>query len=331
MVNDVGGLPVHRAANIPVAGWAEAITAAWQKSLAGILECGRLLIEAKAALPHGEWLSMFDKELPGSRVPFGEDTAQCLMKIVRDKRLSNTEHARYLPPSWYTLYELTKLDDGQWQYILDEGLLTPNLDRKTLNDALRTRQRGKNDAIRAAAMAIMPPEDKYRCIIIDPPWPVEKFEREVRPNQTAPLDYPTMTHEEIADLDVAALAADDGCHLFCWTTQKHLPATLNIARIWGFEYCLLMVWHKPGGPQPFGLPQYNCEFVVYARRNSPKFRDLTQFFACFQAARREHSRKPDEFYDVIRRVTDGPRVDVFSREKREGFEQVGAETSRFIS
>ena len=90
-----------------------------------------------------------------------------------------------------------------------------------------------------------------------------------------------------------------------------------------------MVWHKAGGFQPVGLPQFNCEFIVYGRRGTPKFIDTRDFYCCFTGKRREHSRKPDEFYDVIRRVTTEPRIDVFSREAREGFGQYGNETKKF--
>jgi len=76
----------------------------WQSSLAGILECGRLLLAAKDELPHGEFLAMVESDLP-----FGASTAQMLMKIARDPRLTNTDHGQHLPPSWRTLYELTKL------------------------------------------------------------------------------------------------------------------------------------------------------------------------------------------------------------------------------
>jgi N6-adenosine-specific RNA methylase IME4 len=178
----------------------------------------------------------------------------------------------------------------------------------------------------AAQPAILP-AGRYGTIVIDPPWPMEKIEREVRPNQ-AGFDYPTMDESAIAAFDVLSKAADD-CHLFCWTTQKFLPMALRCIEAWGFRYVLTMVWHKPGGFQPVGLPQFNCEFAVYARRGSPKFIDTKAFNCCFRAPRREHSRKPDEFYDVIRRVTDGPRVDVFSREKRDGFAQAGNEVEKF--
>jgi N6-adenosine-specific RNA methylase IME4 len=137
-----------------------------------------------------------------------------------------------------------------------------------------------------------------------------------------------MSEDELAAYGVPDMAAD-ACHLFCWTTQRFLPMALRLVEVWGFRYCLTMVWHKPGGFQPVGLPQYNCEFVVYGRKGSPKFVETTAFNCCFEAPRREHSRKPDEFYDLVRRVTTGLRIDVFSREKREGFEQFGNETEKF--
>ncbi len=167
----------------------------------------------------------------------------------------------------------------------------------------------------------------YGCIVIDPPWPMEKIEREVRPNQVG-FEYPTMTEDELAEFDLALLAGPD-CHLFCWTTQRFLPMALRLVAVWGHRYVCTFVWHKSGGFQPHGLPQYNCEFIVYARAGSPRFVDTKAFPTCFEAPRREHSRKPDEFYDLIRRVTAEPRIDVFSREPREGFDQYGNEVARF--
>ena len=178
-----------------------------------------------------------------------------------------------------------------------------------------------------AATQVHIPAGKFSTIVIDPPWPMEKIERDVAPDQVA-FDYPTMSEDQLAAFPVADMAADD-CHLFCWTTHKFLPMSLRLLDAWGFRYVLTMVWHKPGGFQPFGLPQYNCEFAIYARRGTPTFADTKAFNVCFQAPRREHSRKPDEFYDVIRRVTTGPRIDVFSREARDGFDVYGNETNKF--
>jgi N6-adenosine-specific RNA methylase IME4 len=189
-------------------------------------------------------------------------------------------------------------------------------------------KRAKNAALKAATPNVIP-TGKFSVIVIDPPWPVDKIQRVLRPNQTA-IDYPTMTETEIEAFPLQVMAADD-CHLFCWTVARYLPFSLRLVELWGFRYVLPMVWHKPGGFQPLGLPQYNAEFIIYARRGAPEFVDTKAFPICFNAQRREHSRKPDGFYDIIRRVTAGPRVDVFSREPREGFDQLGNETSKFAA
>ena len=94
---------------LSTSSWAERITAAWQSSLEGILAAGRLLAEAKAALPHGEFICMIEAELP-----FKASTAQRLMKIAADKRISNTANVQHLPAHWGTLYELTKLPDDKF-------------------------------------------------------------------------------------------------------------------------------------------------------------------------------------------------------------------------
>jgi N6-adenosine-specific RNA methylase IME4 len=193
----------------------------------------------------------------------------------------------------------------------------------------RLDRRIKNAGARAMTRATPAtvPEGKFDCIVVDPPWPMEKIERDVRPNQVG-FDYPTMTEEELADLDIGSFAADD-CHLFCWTTQRFLLAAFRLLEGWDFRYVCEFVWYKPGGFQPVGLPQFNCEFALYARLGTPRFISTKEFFTCFEAPRREHSRKPDKFYDLVRRVTAGPRIEVFSREKREGFAQYGNETSKF--
>lgn len=187
---------------------------------------------------------------------------------------------------------------------------------------LRSRQ-----AEELRANPVPPPAGKYATIIVDPPWPIEKLEREARPNQFA-FDYPVMGLDEIYNFEIPGSVALDDCHLFMWTTQKFLPRAFDVLAAWNFRYVFTMVWHKPGGFQPYNLPQYNCEFILYARRGNPQFLETKAFFTCFNADRSGHSIKPDEFYNLIRRVCPEPRIEIFARQERDGFDVWGNEVTK---
>ena len=163
----------------------------------------------------------------------------------------------------------------------------------------------------------------FDVIVIDPPWPMVKIERDVAPNQVD-FDYPTMDEKELTEIKVPCA---DNCHVWLWTTHKHLPMAFRLLEGWSLKYVCTFVWHKAGGFQPFGLPQYNCEFAIYARRGTPSFLDLKNFMVCFDAPRGAHSEKPEAFYDLLRRVTGGRRLDMFNRRQIVGFEGWGNEAN----
>lgn len=105
--------------------WAIRINARWRQSRENIIETGRLLLDAKAACPHGS----FENEVM-TRLHFSPNVAQRLMAIARDPRLSNPAHVQLLPPSWGTLYELTKLSDEEFDRGVQEQIIRPDMERK---------------------------------------------------------------------------------------------------------------------------------------------------------------------------------------------------------
>lgn len=160
----------------------------------------------------------------------------------------------------------------------------------------------------------------YRTIVIDPPWPMEKIQREVRPNQME-MDYKTMSLDEIKEFPLQKFMHEDGCHVYLWTTHKFLRDALGCMDAWGVNYQCLMTWVKNVGFTPFSW-MYSTEHVLFGTRgNMPLLRKGIRLDFC--AGVREHSRKPDEFYDIVRRVSPYRRIDIFSQEKREEFDHWG--------
>jgi len=178
-----------------------------------------------------------------------------------------------------------------------------------------------------AQIASMPlPDKQFRTIVIDPPWPMEKILRDERPNQTD-FDYPVMTIEQIKKLPISKMAIHDGCHVYLWTTQRFLPTAFEVFGVWGVNYQCLMTWVKNVGFTPFSW-MYSTEHILFGRIGDLQLLKLGMRLD-LTAKVREHSRKPDEFYDVVRQVSPEPRIDMFSREKRDGFEPWGNETTKF--
>ena len=165
------------------------------------------------------------------------------------------------------------------------------------------------------------PDKKYNVIAIDPPWPITQW---AAPSQKLHrhIPYSTMTVEAISSLD---LPVSSECHVFLWTTQRMLKEALGVLDAWELEYALTFVWHKTYGIRPIGKPEYNCEFALYGRKGKPRFK-TNDFSVCFSGPNVGHSVKPEGFYQMVRRVTEGPRLDMFNRRRIEGFEGWGDES-----
>ena len=155
------------------------------------------------------------------------------------------------------------------------------------HEARQDRKAQKEAAKGKLLTAAFSEEGPFGTVVIDPPWPVEKIDRDVRPKQIE-FDYPTMREAEIIAFWNREMLPrlDPHVHLFIWTTHKLLPATFEIIKAIDFRYVFTMVWHKPGGFQPHELAQYNCEFALYARKGSPPFASTKDFPCCFDGERR---------------------------------------------
>jgi hypothetical protein len=128
---------------------ANRIKASWQKAVSSIIETGQFLLDAKKLMSGtGKWSKLFDKKL--GDLPFSIDTAQLLMKVARHPVLSNTEHARSLPPSWYTLAVLSDATEKQVKQWIAAGDITPDTQRSAV-EKLVNPKKAKAKAAKAKA------------------------------------------------------------------------------------------------------------------------------------------------------------------------------------
>jgi N6-adenosine-specific RNA methylase IME4 len=167
---------------------------------------------------------------------------------------------------------------------------------------------------------------EYRCILADPPW-LERGGGKIK--RGADRHYPLMHTPEIAKMmfrsGVWAPAAD--CHLWLWVTNNFLRHGLGLMETLGFRYVTNAVWVK----DCMGLGQYlrgQHELLLFGVRGRLPSQSRSQS-TLIRAPRREHSRKPDEAYEVIEAVSPGPRLEMFARTKRPGWDAWGMETEKF--
>lgn len=161
------------------------------------------------------------------------------------------------------------------------------------------------------------PRGPFQVIVADPPWTYETGNN---------LPYPTMSLEEIKKLPVPTIA-DGNSILWLWTTNAHLRVAFDVLDAWGFEYKALLTWVK----DRMGTGEWlrgQTEHCLLAVRGHPVFIH-GQHGTVLNAARREHSRKPEKFYDVVEAICPGSKLEMFARGKRDGWQAFGNDTDRF--
>jgi len=187
---------------------------------------------------------------------------------------------------------------------------------------------------------IVVPEGGFKVIYVDNPWQFKTFSKKGLDGR--PQHYKRMTLKEIKALPVLDLAAKD-CHLFLWTSAPFLEQAFEVLKAWGFKYssrAFLWVKLNPTKADTFIFaddtfcfgPGYttrsNPEDCLLARRGKPK-RNSKSVRELMFAARREHSRKPDETIRRIEQYADGPYLELFARTTRKNWTTWGNETDKF--
>jgi N6-adenosine-specific RNA methylase IME4 len=176
----------------------------------------------------------------------------------------------------------------------------------------------------------------FRTILADPPWQFNNRTGKVAPEHKRLNRYETLPTSEIADLPVGHLA-DSTAHCYLWVPNALLPDGILVLRSWGFEYKSNLVWYKvrrDGGPDGRGVGFYFrnvTELVLFgvrgknARTLAPGRRQVN----VLATRKREHSRKPDEMYELVEACSPGPYLELFARGKRDGWSAWGKEVDSY--
>ena len=171
---------------------------------------------------------------------------------------------------------------------------------------------------------------KFKTILADPPWQFQNRTGKVAPEHKRLQRYGTMSLSEIKAIPVETSAAET-CHLYLWVPNALLPDGLAVMDAWGFKYKTNLVWHKvrkDGGSDGRGVGFYFrnvTELLLFGVRG-PSARTLAPGRSqvnYLSSRKREHSRKPDEQYEIIEACSNGPYLELFGRGSRSGWKTWG--------
>lgn len=193
-----------------------------------------------------------------------------------------------------------------------------------------------NDIANQSLRSFSRGHDPFRTILADPPWRFQNRTGKMAPEHRRLSRYGTMSIQEVCDLPVGQVAAEKA-HLYLWVPNALLADGLLVMESWGFEYKTNLVWfktRKDGGPDGRGVGFYFrnvTELVLFGirgrdNRTLPPGRTQVNLVS---ERKREHSRKPEQVYDVIEACSPGPRLELFARSPRNGWAQWGDELGEY--
>ena len=173
-------------------------------------------------------------------------------------------------------------------------------------------------------------DKKYDIIYADPPWRFKTYSNKGQ-GRSAERHYPTMTRDDIKTLPVQEIAGKD-CILFLWAIFPCLQEALQVIEAWGFQYkTIAFVWVKKNRKSDslfWGMGYWtraNAEVCILATKGHPK-RINSGVHQVVMSNIEEHSKKPNEVRErIVRLVGDFPRVELFARQKVDGWDCWGNE------
>ncbi|MGH8796708.1 MAG: MT-A70 family methyltransferase, partial [Caldimonas sp.] len=171
---------------------------------------------------------------------------------------------------------------------------------------------------------------RFKTILADPPWQFQNRTGKVAPEHKRLARYGTMVLADIKSLPVEQ-AAEETSHLYMWVPNALLPEGLAVMSAWGFDYKSNIVWQKirkDGGPDGRGVGFYFrnvTELLLFGVRgkNARTLQPGRTQVNIMCTRKREHSRKPDEQYELIESCSPGPFLELFARGEREGWSNWG--------
>lgn len=275
-------------------------------------------------------LGELTRDMPKSRGAAGSGANQHRGAVAKSDRTKN-------PPTLAS-QGIDKRDAHKWQQLA-------SIPAKKF-DALISETRAKGERLTAAAplklvrhdakaelaaelrrKPIPLPAGKFHVIASDPAWAYSKRAGDV--TQRGALPYPPMTVEEICALGPAVRdRAERDCVLWLWCTNAHMlraaPAVLDA---WGWQEKTILTWDK-GSIGTGDWLRGQTEHCIMAVRGNPIVQ-LTNQSTLLRGDRREHSRKPESFYELVEKLCPGTKLEMFAREPREGWARWGAESELF--
>jgi N6-adenosine-specific RNA methylase IME4 len=167
---------------------------------------------------------------------------------------------------------------------------------------------------------------RFRTVLADPPWQFQNRTGKMAPEHKRLNRYQTMKLDEIRALPVSKVCHATA-HLYLWVPNALLPEGLAVMQAWGFEYKSNIIWHKvrkDGGPDGRGVGFYfrnTTEIILFGVRgkNARTLKQGRRQVNIIRSMKREHSRKPDEQYEIIEACSSGAYLELFARGSRPGW------------